>query len=179
MKSKLQFSNWSFKKSLLVLAVALFSFSNVNAQSLISFPTNPEDITTCNGSSLLTVRVAFGENLAGGDITVTLAPGMEYVSGSVIKTGSSPAGLTITENGGTPAAPVFAVTGPIVPGNNISFTILRSGTCVSRTEALNNTVFTDSVTVAGNGGPSTKVSPIYLVNYPSLSFGQPSHKQMQ
>lgn len=86
---------------------------SVTAQSfIVSFPghttaptQNPRDVIVSNESSLLKVRLNVAANsTSGGNVTIQLPPGIEYVPGSVVKTGGTST-LAISENGGGANAP--------------------------------------------------------------------------
>ena len=86
---------------------------NTNAQSfLITFPDhvtaptqNPRNLSVCNETSLLKVRLdVAAASAAGANVTVQLPAGVEYIAGTITKTGGT-AALTITDNGGGANAP--------------------------------------------------------------------------
>jgi gliding motility-associated-like protein len=106
-------------------------------------------------------------------LRLNLADGMEYVPGSVIKTGGT-AALSISENGGTANVPVFRIPGPVAVGDNITFTVRRSGLCSARTAAIAGTIFKDNVAGAIGVASANADSSSYTVSYASLSFGQPA-----
>jgi len=118
---------------------------NTNAQSfLITFPDhataptqNPRNLSVCNGTSLLKVRLdVAAASAAGANVTVQLPAGVEYIAGTITKTGGT-AALTIADNGGGANAPNFLI-GPnaLAPGQFIEFTIDRRATCPSRTASI-------------------------------------------
>ena len=163
--------------SVFLLLVVMMS-AGVSAQSvIITYPSPAQQITVCNSSSLLTVRLDVTQASAtGGDITVNLPTGVSYVAGSVTKT-SGTAALTITENGGTATAPAFKLApNSLAVGDFIVFTIRRAAGCAARTASLSGTVFKDRITAIVNGATVTEAASnvnSYLVNYPSLSMIQP------
>ncbi|MBP4136736.1 HYR-like domain-containing protein [Flavobacterium geliluteum] len=172
------------KVKITLLILSFLGCVNVNAQSfLISFPNhsvaptqNPQNLTVCNSSSLLQVRLDVATTATtGANVTLQLPVGIEYVSGSILKSDGS-LGLTIAENGGTANAPKFIV-GPnaLTTGDYIVFTIEKKATCAARTTALSGTIFKDVVTatIAGET-PSIGTSPAYQVFYPVFSFTQPA-----
>ena len=157
---------------------------NVSAQSfLISFPNhasaptqNPRNLVVSNGSSLLKVRLDVAAvSTTGASVTVQLPTGIEYLPGTVIKTGGT-AALTITENGGGANAPNFLI-GPnaLALGQFIEFTIDRRATCASQSAALAGSTFNDVVNATITGSTmATGTSSAYQVTYPVLSFIQPA-----
>lgn len=173
-----------YRLSLTRYLLAFFFFLSISFKAqnafLITFPVDPPpNLTTCFGSSKLTVQLdASIASTTGGDVTIQLATGVNYVPGSVALV-STNAGLSIAENGGTANAPKFKVspTAPatsISPGNRIVFTIDRTATCASRTHALASGIFRDTVTASIGASSDTKASSSYLINYPVLTFTQPA-----
>ena len=120
-----------YRLSLTRYLLAFFFFLSISFKAqnafLISFPVDPPpSLTTCFGSSKLTVQLdATIASTTGGDVTIQLATGVNYVPGSVALV-STIGGLSIAENGGTANAPKFKVspTAPatsISPGNRMSY----------------------------------------------------------
>ena len=164
----------------------VLAFCSAFAQSfLINFPAfstaptkNPQDITIANGTSKLQVQmVARASSASGATVTIQLAPGIEYITGTATVV-STNAGLTITDNGGTPNAPQFKIadaSGGIANSNTITFTIERKAVCAARSEVLLGTIFKDTVTGTVTGSPaSSETSGVYAVKYAVLSFTQPA-----
>lgn len=181
MKKTKNYKFWSGFLPLLFLMLSV----GMQAQSfLINFPAfsssptkNPQDITVCNGTSKLQVQMSAGaSSTSGGEVTIQLAAGMEYVAGSATVV-STNAALTITENGGTANAPKFKIAniaGIIQNSNSIIFTIERKATCAARTEVTNGNILKDTVTGTISGSTtSTELSGSYDVKYAVLSFTQP------
>lgn len=169
-----------FKKFLAFFAIMFCSLYYAQSSYLISFPTDPPSaMTVCNTTSKLTVQMSVAlssTTQTSGDVTIQLAPGVEYVPGSLAKTGGV-AALSITENGGTPNKPVFKITKPtaFATGENITFEITRNATCASRTHLIASGTFSDSVTgIISGGTASTKATATYTVLYPVLNFTQPT-----
>ena len=173
-----------YRLSLTRYLLAFFFFLSISFKAqnafLISFPVDPPpSLTTCFGSSKLTVQLdATIASTTGGDVTIQLATGVNYVPGSVALV-STNAGLSIAENGGTANAPKFKVspTAPatsISPGNRIVFTIDRTATCATRTHALASGIFKDTVTASIGASSDNKASSSYQINYPVLTFTQPA-----
>ena len=84
---------------------------NTNAQSfLITFPDhataptqNPRNLSVCNGTSTLKVRLDVAAvSTSGASATIQLPSGVEYLPGTVTKTAGT---LTIADNGGGANAP--------------------------------------------------------------------------
>ena len=155
----------------------LLSATFLKAQNgfIITYPSSPENLTVCNGTSKLTVQLdAVQATTTPATVTVQLAPGVEYVAGSVALV-SQLGGLSIVENGGTASAPVFRINpSTLAAGNRIVFSINRRATCGARTHLLNNGIFTDNVQTNVSGVADTKDSPTYQVAYPVFSFTQPA-----
>ena len=175
----------NFLRMLSVFLLLLVN-SGVFAQSfLINFPAfgtaptaNPRGLTVCNGVSELQVYMsASATSTSPATVSIQLPSGINYVPGSAVVV-STNAGITITENGGTPQNPQFTIqnpTGGIVNGNAVTFTIRRTATCVARTEAIAGTMFTDLVTGTIPGSTAASAtSGTYAVNYPVFSFTQPA-----
>lgn len=175
----------NFLRMFSVILLLLVS-SGVFAQSfLINFPAfgtaptaNPRGLTGCNGASELQVYMsASATSTSPATVSVQLPSGINYVPGSAVVV-STNAGITITENGGTPQNPQFTIqnpTGGIVSGNAVTFTIRRTATCVARTEAIAGTIFKDLVTGTIPGSTAASAtSGTYAVNYPVFSFTQPA-----
>jgi uncharacterized protein YjdB len=157
----------------LLMAFMLLT-SHLYAQVAVNFPTPAENLTVCNGNSLLTARISvLTASTTGVDVTIDLADGMEYVAGSVTKTGGT-ASLTITENGGTANVPLFKISGPVAVGENITFTLRRSGDCTARTNSLAGMIFKDNVMGTIGASSANADSNAYSVNYASLSLNQPA-----
>ena len=175
----------NFLRMFSVILLLLVS-SGVLAQSfLINFPAfgtaptaNPRGLTVCNGVSELQVYMsASATSTSPATVSIQLPSGINYVPGSAVVV-STNAGITITENGGTPQNPQFTIqnpTGGIFSGNSVTFTIRRTATCVARTEAIAGTMFTDLVTGTIPGSTAASAtSGSYAVNYPVFSFTQPA-----
>ena len=169
-----------YRLSLTRYLLAFFFFLSISFKAqnafLISFPVDPPpNLTTCFGSSKLTVQLdATIASTTGGDVTIQLATGVNYVPGSVALV-STIGGLSIAENGGTANAPKFIVSpATLSPGNRIVFTIDRTATCATRTHALASGIFKDTVTASIGASSDTKASSSYQINYPVLTFTQPA-----
>ena len=169
-----------YRLSLTRYLLAFFFFLSISFKAqnafLISFPVDPPpSLTTCFGSSKLTVQLdATIASTTGGDVTIQLATGVNYVPGSVALV-STIGGLSIAENGGTANAPKFIVSpATLSPGNRIVFTIDRTATCATRTHALASGIFKDTVTASIGASSDTKASSSYQINYPVLTFTQPA-----
>lgn len=165
-----------FSRILLILFLLAATVFKAQDSFLIDFSAaNP--ITVCNGSSALDVKLqATAASTTGATVTVQLGTGIEYVPGSV-STVVTNAGLSISESNITNLnAPVFTVNpGTIAIGNNITFRILRRGTCAARTADIGGGDFLDTVS-AGIAGATTNTlaSPEYQLFYPVLSMTQPA-----
>lgn len=147
------------------------------APAIVSFPVATEAVTACNGASLVIVQVDFTSNAAGATeaiVNLQLGQEMEYVAGSILKT-SGAAGLLIGDDGGTINAPQFKITGSVATSDRITFSIEQQGNCDAKIASLNNSVFETVATVAVNGvSTNPKISPSFSVDYPELTFTQPS-----
>lgn len=165
----------SIKLSLIYI-IAFCSSIFAQDSFLISFPSAPPPITVCNGSAPLQVKLdALSASNTGGDVTVQLATGIEYVPGSA-RVISTNAGLTITENGGTANAPKFRInTANISVGNSITFEIRRTATCAARTFDIGGGDFFDNVSATIPGAnTNSKTSPEYNLLSPVLTLTQPA-----
>jgi uncharacterized repeat protein (TIGR01451 family)/gliding motility-associated-like protein len=162
------FLQWT--RRLLVSMLFLFGIG-ANAQTSFLISTglpevpDPQSVIMCYGStSLLSVRMDVAvASSTGGTATITLPAGLEYVPGSVTKTGGT-AALTITENGGTPNAPQFLI-GPanLALGEFITFTVARRAVCAANGGTGNDTV---SGTIGSN--TSTDTSSGYSIYEPNI-----------
>lgn len=164
-----------FIKTFFFLALWFCGSYSYSQSFLITYPNAPEDATACNEATLLTVRMnVVMASTTSAEVTVDLADGMEYELGSVLKTAGTPA-LTIIENGGTATQPTFTI-GPadLAVGNFIQFTLRRSAICEAYDNVLLGAVFKDIVTGDINGELSSEDSTPYTINYPSLTFVQPT-----
>ncbi|HIP49572.1 MAG TPA: hypothetical protein EYG92_11485, partial [Lutibacter sp.] len=155
--------------------VILLFITISNAQSfVIDFPEQAESPNVCySQNALLKVRLDVAKNsIDGATVIINLPDGVEYIIGSVIKTGGTN-NFTITENGGTSSAPEFII-GPSILniGEHIEFTIERTANCQARTNAINELDFEDSVSATIDGETTTNTTE-YTVSYPSVSFTQP------
>lgn len=168
-------------KLMVLFIIPLLSFS-AKAQFVVQYPTAVQNLTACLNNSLLTVRIdvtALTTN--SNQVTLKLAPGIQYVPGSVTKTGGAGTNtVTIAEaNISNLNQPVFDLSPTtLAVGDYIIFTIRREAMCSAYTEALvPGTVFKDGVTVTGTAGTTTEndisINP-YNVNYPSYSIAQPA-----
>lgn len=95
----------------MLLLLTLLVGAGVNAQSfLVTFPNhdvapvqNPRNLTVCNGTSTLKVRLDVAAvSTSDASVTVQMPSGIEYLLGSVTKTAGT---LTIADNGGGANAP--------------------------------------------------------------------------
>jgi gliding motility-associated-like protein len=162
-------------KLTLIVGIFISSILKVDAQSfLISFPNNPQDVTACYSSELLTVRLdAIVNSTTGGDVVITLPNGVEYVPTSVAMISGS-SGISISENGGTLNAPIFKINpGTLNIADYIIFSIKRVASCESYNNVQNGEIFFDKVTASMNGVSNEVDSPPYNIKYPSLSLEQP------
>lgn len=174
------FLHWTQR---LLFLLIIITGLNTNAQSfLITFPDhataptqNPRNLSVCNSTSLLKVRMdVAAKSTSGATVSIQLPPGVEYIANSVTKVGGTTL-LTISDNGGGANAPNFII-GPndLLTGQFIEFTIDRRATCPSRTASIAGTIFSDAVTgtIPGNSA-STAISSAYQLFYPVFSFTQP------
>jgi gliding motility-associated-like protein len=162
-------------KLTLIVGIFISSILKVDAQSfLISFPNNPQDVTACYSSELLTVRLdAIVNSTTGGDVMISLPNGVEYIPNSVTMI-SGTSGISISENGGTLSAPIFKINpGTLNIADFIIFTLKRVASCESYNNVLNGEIFFDKVTASINGVSNEVDSPPYNIKYPSLSLEQP------
>jgi hypothetical protein len=153
------------------------SFINVNGQFAITYPSAAQDISVCNGQSLLRVRVQINAVSSNNTVTLALPNGVSIVGGS--QTLISSAGITgINFASGTAQNPTFSLSPTnLAIGNFIEFTVLRNADCIARTSALAGGSFKDAVTVSGTAGTLSENSTVvnaYNVIYPSLSITSPS-----
>lgn len=165
----------TFLKKAGFILIFLISFFGYSQSFLITFPQESENATACNSGTLLTVKMnVIQASTNGAEVTINLAEGMEYEMGSILKTGGTSA-LTITENGGTANQPNFTI-GPasLAIGNFIEFTIRRKAICSAYNNVLSGSVFKDEVLGFINGVQTDEESSPYTINYPSLTFIQPT-----
>lgn len=166
-----------FIRNVLLLSCLLVTSMVANAQFVISYPgAAQQDLTVCYGQSTLTVRVDVAAASSNNTVTVQLPTGVNYVAGTVTKTGGT-AALTIAEsNIANLNAPVFAISPTALsPGDYITFTIARTAGCAARTYALAGNTFKDVTTATGSGGTKAFTPATgYNVNYPSFSLVQPA-----
>lgn len=132
--------------SLVLILAFLLGSINSNAQ-IISYPAPAQSITRGLDSTLLTIRIDFPA-CVNPQVTIHLgstnnAPGIiEYIPGSITKTGGTPS-LTITEsNISNLRKPVFSISSPNV-GEFVIFTIKRKANCGEAAASK------DSVVVSG------------------------------
>ena len=150
---------------------------------LIDFPAfstsptgNPRNLTVCNGSSMLQVKLSAAmASTNGATVKIDLPDGVNYVPGTVAVV-SSNAGLTLVETNITNLnIPEFSIPqANIAIGNEIVFTIQRTADCVARTRVIAGAIFQDTVSAQIGTTISTRVSGSYTVNYPVLNFSQPA-----
>ena len=173
-----------FSKQIQLLLLVLITFFGIknHAQSVsITYPTAAQLITTCNGSSKLFVRLDITQvSTNGGNVSISLPTGVEYVSGSLSRIAGT-VGVTITEDlTGVvdPKRPRFTINPLLLNiGNFIEFSINRTANCTSRSAALAGETFKDSITATVNNLTTTDNDPVlnsYQVNFPSISFTQPN-----
>ena len=163
------------KHSLLIIIILVSH--TINAQFVVQYPEVAQGMTACLNASALKIKIDVATlSSDNNSVAIQLAPGVTYVSGSLNQTDGTP-GLTIAENGGTPAVPIFTISPTtLTVGQFIEFVIQRQAGCASRQHALINGVFKDAVVVSGSGGTTIENDPLinpYNVNFPSFSLIQP------
>lgn len=163
-----------------LLPVFLLYVSMISAQEsfLISFPQNPPPVSTvCGENSDLQITLsALAAGPQEAEVKIELAPGIEYVAGS-LATLSSNKGLTVSLAGGTAAVPKFIIkkNGAIGIGDNITFKISRSANCAALGQLNNSGSFTDKVIAQLPGREISEYSTAeYGVRSPVLTFVQPA-----
>ena len=76
-------------KLMVLFILPLLSFS-AKAQFVVQYPTASQNLTACLNNSLLTVRIDVTATTTNSNqVTLKLAPGIQYVPGSVTKTGGA------------------------------------------------------------------------------------------
>lgn len=163
-------------RSFLFFCLLFFQSVLLQAQFVVQYPSTAEQITVCSGSSLLSVRVDASAISTGNTVTISLGTGVNYVSGSITRTGGT-AGVDITGVDDTDLGnPVISISDMAI-GDFLVFTIERSADCSAYDHLLASGVFKDIVTVAGSGGSITENDPnvnAYSVVAPTFSLTQPS-----
>lgn len=147
------------------IIAALFCWgvvSRANAQVTITnpYPAAAQSLTRGLDTSLLTVEVNFLGACTGNIATITLAPGVTYIPGSVAKTAGN-AGITIADLAGTANAPTFTI-GGVTAAGSITFTLKRTAGCGTAASGK------DVVSVTGSCGTVTE-SDINVNSYNLLS----------
>lgn len=164
--------------TLIMLSAYFSAYTQIN----ITYPVQAEGMTVCLDPTILTIRVDLGGTQSSTDnvITVHLAEGVEYVIGTVTKTGGTST-LDITDAGGTSGQPQFTITpATMQPGDYIVFTIKRTASCQTSNYVNSNpgVELKDYATVSGsigNFGSKDNASAPYNANYPVISnFIQPT-----
>lgn len=167
------------KRVLQTLCIVAFLLpSVVKAQFKISYPVGAGSMIVCQTTADLTVRIDVIANSNTNKVTIDLSPGVEYVPGSVSKTGGTST-LTIAEsNISNLNRPVFAINpNALVPGNWIEFKIKRGASCTTYSWVREGNVPKDTVTIAGSAGTVIENSASinqYNVTFPTLTLQQPS-----
>lgn len=146
------------------------------SQFSITYPVGATPLTVCSNPDILTVRIALSTPTSlNNQVEITLAPGVEYIPGSVVKTAGN---LNITYAGGTVNVPKFNLSPTTaVIADYIVFKISRKATCASIAHINNNGVFKDIVKVTGSAGTVTENdmnTNAYVVNKPNLVFTAPA-----
>ncbi len=144
---------------------------------IISFPQGPPAVSTvCGQSNDLQITLsALTGGAAAADVTVTLAPGVEYVRGSA-QIISASKGVAIKENGGTNAIPKFSIVknNAINQGENIVFKISRAANCAAIAHLNGGGKFNDQVSAKlGTNESSYGTTAEYNVRSAVLTFVQP------
>lgn len=169
----------SLKKSRLagILCCGLLLISGTRAQAqapTISYPVAAGDLTRAYGQSELSVKLVFNGSCSGAsEVRVALPASVNYLPGTVLKTGGS-AGLTITESNISDLRnPVFTINGSISTGNEITFSLSRKAGCGTLATAK------DSIYVRSGAGCSNTAELAAAVNTynifsPSLTLNPPA-----
>jgi len=160
-----------FLPVLLLVLLVLGGWQSGHAQITITtpYPAPAQPLTRGLDTSLLTVEVNFLGACTGNVATITLAPGVTYVPGSVVKTAGS-AGITIADLGGTANVPTFSISG-VTGAGSITFTIKRTAGCGAASSGK------DAVAVTGSCGSVTENNVsvnTYSLFSPVLSLTPPA-----
>lgn len=147
------------------------------AQIEISYPSQAENVVTCNQDGRLRVRVDFPGGLpAPSAITINFPPGIQYVANSIeqISGNAAIAEADVSE----PGQPRFALSGE--GGGSpafIDFALRRSGACGARAFAVGGGLFKDTVIVTTPSATVTESNPnlnTYNLLSASLSHQYPN-----
>lgn len=154
-----------------LLLLLLLSFVSATAQVTITtpYPAPAQSLTRGLDTSLLTVEVNFLSACTGNTVTISLAPGVSYIPGSVTKTAGN-TGFTIADQGGTSSAPQFSING-VTGAGSITFTIKRTAGCGAAASGK------DVITVNGSCGSVTENNAnvnAYNLLSPALSLTAPA-----
>ena len=156
-------------KYFFVFLFCLLSF-NVFAQPVtISYPTSAQSITRVFGRGKLTVKLFFNAACSGTTVKIALPATVSYIASSVTKTGGA-SGLGISESSITDLRnPVFAITGTIASGNEITFTLERKADCGTITTGKDS-VFVTTGGSCFNSSDVLGTLNTYNILSPSLSI---------
>lgn len=152
-----------------LLAVMLLLVVSYTKAQTITYPSGAQPLTRGMGSSLLTVNVAFPNACTGVNVEIRLPNGVEYVTGSVVKTGGA-GSLTISDAGGTLNKPLFAISNA-ASGNDITFTIARIANCGTGSSGKDSIYVTGS---CGNRIETAAEENNYNILAPALSMTPPA-----
>ena len=155
----------------IIFACLLFicAGNQLQAQVVITYPTAAQPLTRGLNVSKLTVNLGFTGTCTGTTVQVRLPLGVEYVPGTVIKTGGA-GGVTITAAGGAVRTPSFTISNAVV-GNDITFTIDRIANCGSGSSGKDSIYVTSS---CGSFNETVPVTNNYNILAPALSITPPA-----
>lgn len=154
----------------------------------ITYPSPAQGMTVClnQGTLFLDVEARPAATTTNILVTVNMAPGVTYVSGSFTNVSSVPAGAyeVVEENITNLAAPIFrvvnagtATSATLSFGQSVRFNVARQAGCAARTHSLGGGGFKDAIAVTGSAGSTSENDPAinnYNVQFPSLTFTQPA-----
>ncbi len=136
----------------------------------------PAQIDICQSTSDSEIKVLAKDiGLSDFEMTIGLPPGILYESGS-INLSSGPIGYTVTEvNIMDLSNPVFGLSNLSSwnAGDEVTFTITRSGNCAAVDHSLNSGTFKEEVTINynDNGTPKTDSDTDPTVNSYQVNYG--------
>lgn len=159
------------RKLSLITCLFVLLTTLTQAQILINYPVQAQDLTRGYGQSLLTVQLGFTGACTGTTVTVALPSSVTYVAGTVLKTAGSSAGSSISESNITNlSAPVFSVSG-ITGAGDITFTIARRAGCGAGASGK------DTIQVSGSCGSAVENNAntnTYNLLAPAVSINPPA-----
>lgn len=159
-----------------LLVIFTFLSFKSSSQYLISYPEAASDLTVCQSSQAIRIRVDILATTSNDTVAITFPPGITMNTGFINVISSN--GLTLTLGSTAGNVSKFSLgTGTHTAGQFIDFKVSQNAGCIARDSSLNGANFKNNITVYGSAGSVSETNPStnsYNVKYPSIVMTSPT-----